>query len=128
MITLNVSGNIATDPIIRKTANGEVINFSVAHNERYTNANGQTVEKVSFIRCAIWNKPALAPLFYKGRPIALIGAIDVRIFNDRPEINCRVISFQVFGKANPANTAAAKEQPVNEPIPEPLQVVSDLPF
>jgi single-strand DNA-binding protein len=143
MITMNVSGNICADAIIRNVNGTDMVTFSVASNRRYKTKSGESKEEVTYINCVIWNKTQVAELLFKGRAVNVTGYFNVRNYvgSDgvlRPFYNVRVSSFEVFGKAK-AKDQPAPEQPQqqeqiehvqienqnNDPAPE---ILDDLPF
>lgn len=54
MRKLQVIGNIVRDAEIRETNGRKAINFTVAVNENYKNADGVKVEKAFFYSCTLW--------------------------------------------------------------------------
>lgn len=90
MIILNVSGNLTADAIERNVNGSTVIAFTIASNERYKTKQGEPKENVTFVRCAVWNRPELAKLLYKGRAINATGILKINRYkdsNDEPQIN-----------------------------------------
>ena len=54
MIKLQIIGNLGAD-CIQKEINGKnVINFNVAHTEKFKDAQGNVVEKTIWANCAYW--------------------------------------------------------------------------
>lgn len=54
-----IEGNVGTQPESRMTRNGvQVTNLTLAYNERWTNSNGQPVERVTWFRVAFWGRLA----------------------------------------------------------------------
>lgn len=61
MNTVQITGNIAKDPIIRVTKTGKpVASFSVAVNRRITKQNGDTLELTDWVNVTAWGKLAEA--------------------------------------------------------------------
>jgi single-strand DNA-binding protein len=108
MITINITGNITGDAITRTINNITVINFTIAHNNRYKTSQGELKEEVTFIRCSIWDKPNLHKLFYKGRSIYASGFLKLNKYTDsngekQAALNLTITAFKVFGKAQQQN-------------------------
>lgn len=77
---IQLTGNIGSVKDIRVLPNGnKVLDFSVAENERYTNSNGESVERTTWYNCSIWNEHAtsLQPFLTTGRLVE-IGASRIR--------------------------------------------------
>ncbi len=52
---MNIVGRLTRDARISTLDNGkQVVNFSVAVNERYRNKQGERVELTEFFECAYW--------------------------------------------------------------------------
>ena len=50
-----ISGNLTRDPELRETANGgEILQFSVAVNDRIKDTNGNWTDRVSYIDCTMF--------------------------------------------------------------------------
>jgi single-strand DNA-binding protein len=137
MIVLNVTGNVTADAITREYNENTVVSFTVASNNRYKQKDGSYKDETTFIRCAIWNNPNAAKLFYKGRLVNVLGTnIKPNSYADSNgnlivNIDLRVNSFQVFGKNE--HSTPAKEESKNEFTQaikehEEKEIVDDLPF
>jgi single-strand DNA-binding protein len=104
MITLIVTGNITADAITREYNSNTVTSFTVASNNRYKQKDGTYKDETTFIRCAIWNRPEVAKLFFKGRVVNVQGTqIKPNSYADSSgnlivNLDLRVNNFQVFGK------------------------------
>ena len=68
MIKLQVIGNLGKD-CITNTVNGKnVINFNVAHTEKFKDAQGNQKDKTIWVECAYWtDRTGIAPYLKKGR-------------------------------------------------------------
>ena len=54
-----IAGNLTKDPVLRHTTNGtSVVNFSIASNRKYRDANNQWQEDVCYVGVVAWNKLA----------------------------------------------------------------------
>ena len=140
MIKLQVIGNLGKD-CITNTVNGKsVINFSVAHTEKFRDSSGQQKEKTTWVECAYWtDKTGIAPYLKKGTQVYAEGTPEVRNFtrNDGTagaSLTMRVMSVQLLGSAN-RNEAGSTGNAYNEPAPhhsassgEIPAAVDDLPF
>jgi len=86
MIRLEVIGNIGQDANIQEVSGQKVINFSVAHNEKYLNAEGTKVEKTTWINCSLWKKDgnvSLAPYLKSGTKVFVSGHPQTRAYKDQ---------------------------------------------
>jgi single-strand DNA-binding protein len=76
-------GRVTKDPELRKTSSSQsVVNFTVAINRTFTNANGE--READFINCVVWGKQAenMATYVAKGSLIGVDGRIQTRNYED----------------------------------------------
>jgi single-strand DNA-binding protein len=102
MIKLTAIGHLGKDALVNNVNGKTVINFSVAHTEKFT-SNGQAQEKTIWIDCSYWtDKTGIAPYLKKGTQVYVEGSPEVRQF-DRSDgtkgasLVVRVHSVQLFG-------------------------------
>src|SRR5450432_3983861 len=145
MIKLQVIGNLGKD-CVTNTVNGKsVINFNVAHTEKFRDSQGNQKDKTIWVECAYWtDKTGIAPYLKKGTQVYAEGTPEVRTYpkNDGTtgvSLTLRVFSVQLLGGKTggdysgvaPAESqsyqagAPANVVPSASDITEP---VDDLPF
>lgn len=55
----NGIGRLVRDPELKVVGNGsEIVNFTIASSEKYTDKSGNKQESTEFINCFAWGKPA----------------------------------------------------------------------
>ena len=148
MIKLQVIGNLGKDCIVKEINGKHVINFSVAHTERYKDAQGTQKERTTWVECAYWtDKTAIAPYLTKGQTVYAEGSPEADGYMNKDNqaaatLRMRVQSIQLLGGKNTENQAAAPASssyaPSNTPAaprpaaPAPVAIGSDaaddLPF
>ncbi len=105
MIKLQVIGHLGKDCTTNVVNGKNVINFSVAHSERYKDASGNQKEKTTWVECAYWtDRTAIAPYLKKGQLVFAEGTPEVRGYtkNDGTQgtsLTMRVLSIQLLGGA-----------------------------
>lgn len=74
--SVNISGFLTKDCDIRRTANKDVITFSVAVNDR-VNVNGEWQDRANFVDCDYWvtNSDKLSQSLTKGAKVAVSGKL-----------------------------------------------------
>ena len=117
MIKLQVIGNLGKDCLINNVNGKNVINFSVAHTEKYKDAQGQQKDKTIWVECAYWtDKTGVAPYLKKGTQIYAEGTPDIRVYttNDGRQgaaLSLRISSVQLLGgRPNEAQQTAGDTQ------------------
>ena len=103
MIKLQVIGNLGKD-CITNTVNGKsVMNFNVAHTEKFRDNQGNQKDKTIWVECAYWSdKTAVAPYLKKGTQVYVEGTPEVRTYpkNDGTtgvSLSLRVLTVQLLG-------------------------------
>ncbi len=149
MIKLLVIGNLGKDAIVNNVNGKNVINFTVAHTEKYKDAQGNQKDRTTWVDCAYWtDRTAVAPYLKKGTQVYVEGQPDVRTYTTQDGRNgaslvLRVASVQLLGGRNteggggssdsgnsytssaPAYSQPAAAGPSANELTEPLD---DLPF
>jgi single-strand DNA-binding protein len=103
MIKLQVIGNLGKD-CVTNTVNGKnVINFNVAHTEKFKDSQGNQKDKTIWVECAYWtDRTGIAPYLKKGTQVYAEGTPEVRTYpkNDGTtgvSLTLRVLNVQLLG-------------------------------
>jgi single-strand DNA-binding protein len=81
MLKLFVIGHLGKDAVVNNVNGRNVINFSVAHTEKYKDANNTPIEKTTWVECSYWtDKITIAPYLKKGTQIFGEGTPEVRSY------------------------------------------------
>jgi len=139
MIKLQVIGNLGKDCLTNSVNGKSVMNFNVAHTEKYKDASGQQKERTTWVECAYWSdRTAVAPYLRKGTQVYVEGTPEVRTFtrNDGTfgaSLTLRVSSVQLLGGGRseggsyPNDQQAVSSGGISVPS-EITEPVDDLPF
>lgn len=144
MIKLLVIGNLGKDCITNMVNGKNVINFNVAHSEKFKDAQGNQKERTTWVDCAYWtDRTAIAPYLKKGTQVYVEGSPEVKTYpkNDGStgfSLSLRVMTVQLLGSKSSelggGNQPAAEgySSPSNSPgVQSPSDIaepVDDLPF
>ena len=148
MIKLLVIGNLGKDAVLNNVNGKNVLNFTVAHTERYKDAQGNQKDKTTWVDCAYWTeRTGLAPYLKKGTQVYAEGTPDVRTYTTQDgrngaTLSMRVLSVQLLGgkpnegaSGNASSGAAYQTAPPSyntQPSPpsanEITEPLDDLPF
>lgn len=145
MIKMSVIGNLGKDALVNNVNGKNVINFTVAHTEKFKDAQGNQKDKTIWVDCAYWtDRTAVAPYLKKGTQVYVDGQPDVRTYTTQDgrngaTLSLRVASVQLLGtkgndggnsnegggnnyqSAPPASVSALSAGELTEPL-------DDLPF
>ena len=119
MIKMQVIGNLGKDCVVNTVNGKNVINFTVAHTEKYRDSQGNNQEKTTWVDCAYWtDRTAVAPYLQKGTQVFVEGQPEVRSFtrNDGTagaSLSLRVREVQLLGRKgdNMGGGAPSSEAP-----------------
>jgi single-strand DNA-binding protein len=144
MIKMQVIGRLGKDCTVNTVNGKNVMNFTVAHSEKYKDSQGNLQEKTIWVDCAYWNdRTAVAQYLTKGTQVFVEGQPEVRSFqrNDGTSgasLSLRVREVQLLGSKNDSssgsyqpNANASSAMSGNSNIPSPSDItepVDDLPF
>jgi len=109
MIKLQVIGNLGKDALVNNVNGKTVINFNVAHTERYKDAQGNQKDRTTWVDCSYWtDRTAVAPYLKKGTQVYVEGTPDVRSYTtadgrNGASLTLRIVSVQLLG-AKPAGS------------------------
>src|SRR5688500_14096031 len=112
MIKMQVIGRLGKDCIVNTVNGKNVINFTVAHCEKYKDSQGNQQEKTTWVEAAYWtDRTAIAPYLTKGTQVYVEGSPEVRSFqrNDGTagaSLSLRVRDIQLLGRKGDNNNGS----------------------
>jgi len=94
-----IKGRVTKDAEVKTLESGkEVVNFSVAVNEKFKKRNGEASERVEYFNCAYWFDTGIAGILKKGTAVELSGWISAEAYikdNDaKPKLTMQVQSVK----------------------------------
>lgn len=96
--------------------NKQVINFTVAINQKWKNKAGEKKEKAAFVECAYWRNSGIAEYLTKGAVVEIAGWMEAQGYQGKNGIQARLVCtcdtiklFSLIAKteAKPAPQAVA---------------------
>ncbi len=145
MIKLQAIGNLGKDCVTNAVNGKNVINFSVAHTEKFRDAQGNQKDKTVWVDCAYWtDKTAIAPYLRKGTQVYVEGVPELKTYSKNDgtigsSLSLRVQTVQLLGNRGDGNSgpaqnsgySAATSSSAQNNVPSPNEItepVDDLPF
>ena len=128
MQKIQVIGRIGKDAEVKDFGNSQVINFSVAVSEKYTNKQtGEVTTNTTWFECAKWgNNTSIAQYIKKGGQIFIEGKINNRAWVDQsgtPQVTngINVFEIELLGSKddNQAPPSTQQRSPSTAPIIPP---------
>lgn len=128
MLKIQLIGRLGQDSIVNDVNGKKVVNFSVAHTEKYKNNQGGEVNKTTWVSCAYWtDKLNIANYLKKGTSVYVEGKPEVKTYTDKntgnilPQLSMRVSSIQLLASQNSNN----EEKQNNVDL---IEQTDDMPF
>jgi single-strand DNA-binding protein len=148
MIKMQIIGNLGKDCVVNTVNGKNVINFTVAHTEKFRDNQGNNQEKTTWVDCGYWtDKTAIAQYLTKGKQVYVDGTPEVRSFqrNDGTpgaSLSMRVRDIQLLGGKSDsasggssyhgnAGMSSSASGSGNSPVPSASDItepIDDLPF
>jgi single-strand DNA-binding protein len=147
MIKLQIIGNLGTDCTTNEVNGKTVINFPVAHSEKYKDSQGNLVEKTTWVKCSYWtDRTAIAQYLKKGQLIYAEGVPETEGYLNKDNQNAaslklKAFQVQLLGSKNDnpggstqqnssyQNSASSSTSNVNQPAASTVEEpADDLPF
>ena len=147
MIKLQIIGHLGGDCTTNEVSGRAVINFNVAHSEKFKDAQGNLVDKTTWVRCAYWtdtNRTGIAQYLKKGQLIYAEGNPEAEAYLNKENqaaatLKMNVFRVQLLGSKNdnqgggsqqntsyqPSSGSSNVNQNVSSQVEEPAD---DLPF
>lgn len=135
MIKTMVIGHLGKDALVKDVNGKIVINFSVAHSEKFKNYEGIQMEKTLWVECAYWTeKTTIAQYLTKGTQVFVEGQPSIDTYtNAQGQTNAvlrlRVGQIQLLGsRQETGQSAQTYNQPNRQPEATNEEPADDLPF
>lgn len=83
MLQVMLIGNLGANAEVKASDGREFVTFRIAHNEGYTDASGQRVDRVQWIDCTMSctnGRPAVLPYLQAGTMVCVIGSMSTRVY------------------------------------------------
>jgi single-strand DNA-binding protein len=137
MIKLQIIGNLGKDCVVNTVNGKNVMNFTVAHTEKFKDAQGNQKDRTTWVDCAYWSdRTGIAPYLKKGQQVYAEGTPEVKTFQRQDgtagaSLSLRVFTIQLLGSANRGEgggQAEASSAPATSYTPSAGEPVDDLPF
>ena len=125
MIETILIGHLGQDARVNDVNGRKVVNFSVAHTEKFKDQNGTEINRTLWVECAYWSERTnIAQYLTKGTQVFVRGTISVNQYRNKEgqhaaNLRLRVDTIQLLGgkkedgRNAPAPAATAAAAPVD---------------
>lgn len=129
-------GNLTRDVELRHTpSNQAVARIGLAVNRRYTTAEGERREEVTFVDCDAWGKTAetMSKYLTKGRPVFIEGRLKLDQWQDKEgnkqsKLKVVVENFQFVDSKSDGGGGPSRSSSAPADDPDPTIQDDDIPF
>ncbi len=78
---MEITGRVTADAAVRRAGEKEVLNFSIAVNDRYkVSGSGEYKEVTTFINCSYWLSMRVAQWIKKGAVVMVSGRLGMHVY------------------------------------------------
>ncbi len=119
---IQIIGNLGNGPEIRQLNgnNGQVVNFSVAVNERWKNREGEPQERTTWLRIVAFNGlgQACADHLIRGSAVYIEGRLQIRTYEDNAgheRTSVEVVASKIRFLGNGSNNGDEKRPTPGQP-------------
>lgn len=135
-LTMQVIGHLGNDAVLKEVGGQKLLEFSVAHSEKFTNRDGVKTEKTTWVKCAWWtDRINIAQYLKKGGLVEVSGQPRATAYLNQQNTPAASLEMNVFSltllggspqsSPQPQPTQAPQEQQIPS---QPKEVDLDLPF
>ncbi len=143
MLKMQIIGNLGKDCIVNAVNGKNVINFTVAHSEKFKDSQGVNQERTTWVDCAWWtDRTTIAQYLTKGTKVWVDGTPEVRTYTRNDGTSGAVLAMRVrelqliSPKSDGGNTGntysnqstAHLTTPQTPAAPDAGEPIDDLPF
>ena len=128
------TGRLTANAEVKAVKNDkQVINFTVAINQKWKNKQGEKKEKTAYVDCAYWRNSGIAEYLTKGAVVEISGWMEAQGYQSKSDgikarLNCTCDTIKLFSltaksekatdtKTKKAVTAGAGNQPDEDDLP-----------
>ena|SRR5687767_6093535 len=104
MLKLQVIGYIGKDAVMHQHGTENCLNFSVAHTDKFKNADGVLTEKTTWVECSWWldGRSTVGQYLKKGTLIWAEGSPMTRVWENKEgkksaSLGIRIFNLQLLG-------------------------------
>jgi single-strand DNA-binding protein len=103
MLQTTVIGNVGADAQVNNKDGREFVTFRVAHNDSWTDANGQQHSSVIWVDCIMNGHPKVTEFIKAGTQVVGIGRTSLRVYSSQKDrcmkagLTINVESIQLLG-------------------------------
>ena len=129
VLNLQILGNIGQDATVNEVNGRFCINFSIAHNRKWTDADGVERKSTTWVNCGFWKdkreKTEVAKYLKAGTIVLVDGTPEVRQYKNKDgqmisSLQCNVTNLNLAGTAQPKTDgghAAEVLEPADRELP-----------
>ena len=116
MLQIEIIGHLGNDAVVKDFNGKKYISFNVAHSDKYKDAQGNQVEKTTWVSCLKSGESKVLEYLKKGAPVFVRGDLSTKLYNDatrgtQVSVNCLVHELQLLPRTRQDGQQPAAAQP-----------------
>lgn len=121
MIKLQIIGYLGRNAVEKQVNGRAVLNFNVAHNERYKDAQGVLQERTIWAECAMWAPNGVGPYLLQGTYVFVEGTPHLELYTTSAGTPATSLKLRVTGLKllSGGGRSAAEEKATVPDVPQP---------
>jgi len=134
-LTMQIIGNVGNDAVVKQVGDKSIIEFSVAHTEKWTDKQGVKNQKTTWVKCSYWtDRVNIAAYIKKGGMIEVSGLPHITTYTTqnnefKANLELKVTSITLISSSTQNNEQPAQQQTSAQTIPQQdHNTPDDLPF
>lgn len=88
MLLVTLIGNLGANAEVKVADGREFVTFRVAHNDSYTDAQGNKVVRSNWVDCTMsctGGRPAVLPYLQRGTLVCVVGSLSTRVYSSEKD-------------------------------------------
>lgn len=126
MLQVTLIGNLGANAEVKVADGREFVTFRVAHNDNYTDAQGNKVERSNWIDCTMscaGGRPAVLPYLQRGALVCVVGSLSTRIYSSEKD---RCMKAGLTVRVNRIELLGGQSDPVPRRLYDDQGVMHDI--
>lgn len=85
MLQLILVGNLGADALLQEKDGRKFTTFRVAHNDSWTDGNGQRHDNTIWVDCIMNEHPKVTEYLKQGQQVVVIGTVSLRVYSSQKD-------------------------------------------
>ena len=120
---MQIIGHLGNDAVVKETSGQKLLEFSVAHSEKFTNKDGVKTERTTWVKCAWWtDRTNIAQYLKKGGLVEVSGQPRATAYLNNQNTPTASLEMNVFSLTLLGGSPQSSAQPQPTQAPQEQQI------